>query len=138
MQYTKIGDHEWIIRISRGESIISLLETFCIDNHIEGGAFYGIGAADEVELAHYSVDDKTYSTLKFSEPLEVTNITGTIGVAEKLIVHAHVTCSRADMSCIAGHLVEGKISGTLEVYMTVAPKLTKKKDPKTGLNVFDL
>ncbi|MCR4264481.1 MAG: DNA-binding protein [Candidatus Roizmanbacteria bacterium] len=138
MHYKKIRDHEWAIRIARGEKIISTLSSFCRENKIEGGAFYGIGAVDEVELAHYSVDDKKYSRKKFHEPLELTNITGTIGVEKEVIVHAHVTLGRPDMSVIAGHLVEGRISGTLEVYLTDMPKLLKKYDPETGLTLFDL
>ena len=138
MQFKKIRPNEWMVRVARGETIISSLTDFCRKNNITGGAFYGIGAVDEVELAHYSVDDKKYSSKKFTEPLELTNITGTIGVENELIIHAHVTLGRPDMSVLAGHLVDARVSGTLEVYFTQTPKLIKKKDKETGLKLFDL
>jgi hypothetical protein len=138
MESKKVNQNSFVIRIKRGEKIIESLAAFCNKEGIEGGFFYGVGAVDETELAHYDVGKQKYSSLKFDKPLELINITGSIGKEEELIIHAHAVLGDTDMQTIGGHLVEAKISGTAEIYLTKTEKLTKKKDSQTGLKLFSL
>ena len=131
-------DKSFVIRIERGELIIEQLKIFCQQQNIEGGFFYGIGAVDEVELAHYNVESKKYSSIKFLQPLELVNITGSIGKEADLIIHAHATLANPKMEVIAGHLVEARVSGTVEIFLTPLEKLEKKLDQETGLKLFTL
>ena len=138
MQAKKVGPKNWVIRIERGEKIIETLKVFCQKQKISGGFFFGLGAVDEVELAHYDVGKRKYSSIKFNQPLEMTNITGSIGQEKELIIHAHATFSDTKMNALAGHLVETTVSGTAEIYLIKLPALPKKLDPATGLKLFDL
>ena len=138
MQAKKFDPKNWVIRIERGEKIIETLKIFCQKQEISGGFFFGLGAVDQVELAHYDVGKKKYSSLKFKQPLEMTNITGSIGQEKELIIHAHATFSDTKMRTLAGHLIEASISGTAEIYFIALPILPKKYDPETGLKLFDL
>jgi predicted DNA-binding protein with PD1-like motif len=138
MQNRKIKKDTWVIRIKRGEDIIKSIKDFCKKNRIEGGFFYGVGACDKVELAHYDVGKKKYSSIKYDEALEMASINGNIGKEKDLIVHAHAVFSNKKMNAYAGHLVEARVSGTAEIIFTVLPKLKKKYDDETGLKLFDL
>ncbi len=138
MQTKRIENHGWVIRIQRGEKIVETLKIFCQKQKITGGFFFGLGAVDQVELAHYDVGKKKYSSVKFNQPLEMTNITGSIGQEKELIIHAHATFSDTKMQALAGHLVEAIVSGTAEIYLIKLPALPKKFDPATGLKIFDL
>lgn len=138
MQYKKINADAFALRIMRGEKIVESLKKFCVKEKISGGFFYGIGAVDEVELAHYNVEKKKYSTKKFSQAFEVPNLTGTIGVCKsELIIHAHAVFSDDAMNTIAGHLVDAKVSGTVELFLTKTDTLPKKYDEETGLKLFE-
>jgi uncharacterized protein len=138
MQSKKTSQNSWVIRIQRGEKIIEQLSKFCKVKKIQGGFFCGLGAVDWVELALYEVDNKKYYSQTFEQAYEMTNITGSIGVETDLVVHAHATFSDSKMQTIAGHLVDGKVSGTAEIYLTKTEKLTKKYDEETGLKLFEL
>ena len=79
MNYQKINRQNYIIRLARGERIIASLKKFCQKEKIKGGFFYGLGAVDETEVAHYDVSTKKYSSKKFMLALEMVNLTGNIG-----------------------------------------------------------
>lgn len=139
MQSQKINSHQFVVRVKRGEKIIEELKKFCLKMKIRGGFFYGLGAVDEVTIAHYDVGVKKYSQEKFNLALEMANITGSIGIFEKeIIIHAHATLADKNMKTIGGHLVEATVSGTAEIFLTTTPPLQKKYDPETGLKLFEL
>lgn len=127
----------YLLRLERGEKIIEQLQKFCEMSSVRGGFFVGLGAVDEVELAHYDVETQTYSRSVFQEPFEVTNLVGSVGLADQLIIHAHISLGRKDMSMLGGHLMEAKVSGTMEIWLTTSEQSWMKiKDPVTGLWVF--
>lgn len=138
MQSKKISPNIILIRLARGEYINQSLALFCQQNHIEGGFFYGLGASDETELALYDVAKKKYFSKKFENAFEISNLTGTIAVEKELIIHTHATVADEKFTTYAGHLVDARISGTCEIYLTVLPKLTKEYDAETGLKIFNL
>lgn len=144
MQYKKINETTFIIRIKRGEYIVKSLTKFCKNKKIKGGFFYGLGAVDKTELALYDVAQKKYFSKKFNISFELTNLTGTIGMDistdknQGLIVHAHATLADNKMETKAGHLVDARVSGTAEIYLKVLPKLEKNYDDETGLKLFNL
>ncbi|HGJ66924.1 TPA: DNA-binding protein [bacterium] len=138
MQSKQLTPNSWIIRIVRGEKVIETLKQFCTEHKINGGFFYGLGACDQAELAHYNVETKKYSSMVFNQPLELIHMTGSIGLADTLIIHAHVVLSDTKMQTLGGHLVEARVSGTAEIYLTTTETLPKKLDPETGLKLFDL
>jgi uncharacterized protein len=140
MQYTQIDTTNFAIRIVRGEKIVGSLASFAKKHNIEGGFFYGLGAVDEAEVAHYDVGSKKYSSKKYKQAFEVTNISGSIGIDKEngnIIVHAHITLSDTDMNAFGGHLVEARVSGTIELYLTTTPRMEKVYDEETGLKLLD-
>jgi len=138
MQYKKLNTHTFALRIIRGEKIIESLKKFCAKEHISGGFFYGIGAVDEVELAHYNVENKQYSKQTLKQALELPNLPASIGTCEgELIIHAHAVFSDTAMNTIGGHLVEAKVSGTAELLLTKTDPLPKRYDEETGLKLFE-
>lgn len=138
MEAKKVNQENWVIKIKRGEGIVSTLKGFCQKQKIDGGFFFGVGAVEQAELAHYNVETKKYSTAEFKQPLEMANLTGSIGREKDLIIHAHAIFSNRKMQTIAGHLVEATVSGTAEIYLFKVPPLPKKFDPETGLKIFNL
>ncbi|MFW6109937.1 MAG: PPC domain-containing DNA-binding protein [Patescibacteria group bacterium] len=137
MEAKQLREHTWAIRIARGERLVSSLEDFCQQKDIAGGFFFGVGAVGFVELAHYDVGEKNYQSQEFEEPLELVSLEGSIGCKkDSLIVHAHAVLSRPDMETIGGHLVEGVVSGTAEIYLITSSPLEKEPDEITGLDLF--
>lgn len=140
MNAKRIENNHWVIRLARGETVVGSLTSFCKKHALYGGFFYGLGAIDNLEIAHYNVTTKKYASKTYREAFEVTNITGSIGIEEKtknVIIHAHITVTDNHMRAFGGHLVEARVSGTLELYLVSLPPLAKVYDKETGLKVFD-
>ncbi len=138
MQFEKFGD-TYVIVLARGELVMECLARLTESEAIDGGVFVGLGAVDEAELAVYDVPNQEYHKQSLQGVFEVTNLTGTVGMREsERIVHGHITLSDTEMVARGGHLVEAKVSGTMEIVLTVLPRLDKQHDDKTGLNVFRL
>ncbi len=129
-----------IIRLERGEKIIETLKNFCSKNKIKCGYFFGLGALGEVELAHYIVETKKYTSKILKQPLEIVNMSGNIATMNnEFYLHCHITLSDEKMKAIAGHLKEGIISATCEIVLVnLSATINRKYDEFTGLNLLDL
>lgn len=137
MEYKKI-DGSWVIVFKRGERIIEKLTEFARKENIKSGCFNAIGAASSVELAHYDLEKKRYSSKSINQPLEIVSLMGTVAVTgEEIIVHAHVTLGTEKMGVYGGHLKEGTVAATCEmVFKEFKEKINKKYDNDTGLNLM--
>lgn len=140
MHYQQIDKDKFIIRINRGEKIIASLKRFCRQLRIVNGFFYGLGALDEIIIAIYNLKTKTYHEKKYKKDLEITNITGNVADSkEGIIIHSHIALSDTHLETFGGHLIEGKVSGTLELFFTkLDTRITREFDQKTGLKLMKL
>ena len=139
MKFKKIKG-TYFIRLERGEKIMESLKNFCTKNKIKCGYFFGIGALGEVELAHYIVENKKYTSKAFKKPLEITNMSGNITTMNnEAYLHCHITLSDEKMKAIAGHLNEGVISATCEVVLVeLNSSINRIYNEFIGLNLLDL
>ena len=139
MKYKKV-ENKYFIRLERGEKIIETLLKFCKDNKIRLGYLTGIGAVSEVELGHYFLEDKKYTSRKLKEPLEILNLSGNITeMDDKPYLHVHITVSDREMKAFGGHLKEAVVSATCEIVITeVKGELRRKFDDEIGLNMMDI
>ena len=139
MQYKKIAINKFVVRLEKEEEIIKTLKSFCMKKRISGGEISGIGAVSKVTLAHFNPKKNKYNEKKYHQPLEMVFIGGNIAMAGKdLIIHLHTVLSDEKMNAIGGHLKEGTISATAEIFIKSEAKLIKKMDKKTRLNLLNL
>src|SRR3989338_1316203 len=139
MKFKKINN-TYLIRLEKGEKIIETLNQFCTKQKIKCGYFFGIGALGEAELAHYIVENRKYTSKKYKQPLEITNMAGNITIINREVyLHCHITLSDEKMGVIAGHLKEGTISATCEIVLVkLSAAINRKYDDFTGLNLLDI
>jgi len=130
----------YVIRFERGEKIIASLMALCEAEKIEAGFFNGLGAAGEVELAHYSLPKKEYSSLKLSGQYEITSFHGNISTLDgKPYIHSHITVGDDKFGAKSGHLKEAVVSVTAEIVLMILDgRLSRSKDQATGINLLDL
>ena len=50
----------FLIRLDRGEEIVTSLLKFIQEKKLKGGFLFGIGAVDKTKLAHYSLQEKIH------------------------------------------------------------------------------
>ena len=72
--------------------------------------------------------------------MEVVSLIGDVGMVNgKPQVHAHASVALPDGTMRGGHLLEGVVWPTIEVFFTALPLgLLKERDEETGLSLFNL
>lgn len=137
MDYRKYDD-TYVIRMDRGEEVMSTLTDFCQREGIKLGCVSAIGAADRATICVYDVAEKVYCKQTFNEPMEVTALLGTVSCKDGQVhLHLHVTLADADLRARGGHLNKLVISGTCEMFLRTLPgQLSRHPDEATGLNVI--
>jgi predicted DNA-binding protein with PD1-like motif len=140
MKVGKISNTQYILRLERGEEVVSTLTAFCGNHGIKNAWLTGLGSIGNPTLAHYKVDNKKYSEKKIEGIFEVTNFTGNIALFEgKPLLHPHITLGDENMQALSGHLVHGTVSATMEIKIEVLPtEFTKSMSEAIGLKLFDL
>jgi predicted DNA-binding protein with PD1-like motif len=128
---------EYVIRLESGEELLAALRAFAAREHIGGAWLWGIGAADDIEIAFYDLSKKRYIAKRFRGRLEIVNITGNIALKDgKPAIHAHGVFSRPNYSVIGGHIFSCRISATCEIYLQKLNPLHRRNDPRIGLNLL--
>jgi len=137
MEYRLFGG-TWVLRLDRGEEVISSLEAFCRAEKINLASVEGLGASDHAVIGLYDVSEKVYHKTTFAEPMEITSLLGNVSQKDgEVYLHLHITLGRADSSVIGGHLNECRISATCELFVRPLPGTVERRlDGETGLNLY--
>ena len=138
MEYRRFGD-AWVLRLDRGEEIVSSLEAFCRTEDVRLGSVEGLGASDHVVIGLYDVAERVYHKSTFEEPMEITSLLGNISQKDgDVYLHLHITLGRADSTVIGGHLNECRISATCELFVRPLPGTVERRldEEETGLNLY--
>jgi uncharacterized protein len=138
MQFKKVGE-KYVVRVDKGEEIVSSLQQFCADQHIESAFITGIGASNKVELKFFWPSSKQYETKVFEENFEIASFSGTVSTMDgRPYLHVHVVLGNEKYDCIGGHLNAAWVSATFEaVVIPFEGKIERKMSEEIGLNLFD-
>jgi len=139
MEYRKFNT-TYVIRMDRGEEIITSLTDFCHKEGVRLGSVTALGAADHAVVGLYDVSRRQYHKRTFDEPMEITSLVGSISTKEgEPYLHLHINLCREDMSVIGGHLNECCISATCEMIVQEIDGIVERKldEDVTGLNLYE-
>jgi hypothetical protein len=139
MQFQRIPSG-YLVRLVKGEEIITALAGFIEREKIKGGGFTGLGAMADVALGYFDAHTREYVRKEYPGEYEIGNLTGNFAWLEgKPVVHAHATISGPDLAAHTGHLFKGIVSVTCEVTLVVADTTIRRAlDPDVGLNLLAL
>ncbi|MDF2502625.1 MULTISPECIES: PPC domain-containing DNA-binding protein [Clostridium] len=138
MDYKKV-DNKWILRIDKGEEIISTLKKFSKDNNIKCGFISGIGAVNKIRLGVFGIEKKAYNLRDFSGDFEVTSLIGNITTTDDDDIYVHLHATIADIQCNAhaGHVKSAYVSITSEIVIDEVDTIVgRDKEPDLKINIF--
>ncbi len=133
-------DKYYVMRLEKGEEIItSLREAFRLMK-LKGAFFFGIGVGKNLVLGYFDAHKKYYTRKVFEGEYEFTSLSGNISQLKKeIVVHCHVTITNDNFNAFGGHLFQGTVPATCEILLLPLPKsLKRKRDKMTGLNLIDV
>lgn len=138
MEYRRFED-SYVVRLNKGEEVISSLKQLCIDENIKLGEITGLGASDFVEIGVFNVNTKEYNTKKFEGMFEITSLVGNVTTKDgDVYLHIHINFGDEDGLVKGGHLVKATISATSEIILRIIEgNVGRKLNPEIGLNLFD-
>ena len=137
MDYRRFGD-TYVVRIDRGEEILSSLTALCEKEDIRLAQVDALGAVDHAVVSVYDVPTKTFYKKEFNEPMEISNLCGTVTRKEgQVYIHLHATVCDKNLTAHGGHANELRVSATCEMVVRVIPgEVGRRLDEKIGLNMF--
>lgn len=137
MEFRRFDD-TCVIRMDRGEEILSTLAALCEKENIRLASVEAIGAVDRAVVGLYDVGEKVYHKKEFNEPMEIASLLGTVTEKDgKPYLHLHATLCDAEMRTHGGHVNELRISATCEMVLRMLPgEVGRRPDEVTGLNLF--
>jgi len=138
MEYRHFGD-TCVVRLDKGEEILSSLQALCEKEDIALASVEGIGAADHAVIGLYDVGQREYHKTELDGPMEITSLLGSVTRKDgKVYLHLHINLCNLKMEIIGGHLNECRIGATGEIIVRTIPGTVERRlDEKvTGLNLF--
>ena len=139
MRAGQCGD-EHVLVLDSGERVLETLMTYLQQHAIHAARFTAIGGLREVELKYFNTGRKEYEQRTLREQLEVISLVGNVSLRQgQPFIHAHVVVGDGAYRAHAGHLGEGIVEPTLELFLTpIAGPLTREHDERTGLDLLHL
>jgi predicted DNA-binding protein with PD1-like motif len=106
---------------AKGDEVQAGLAEFAVKNHLSNAHFTAIGAFDHAVIGWFDSDKRAYKIIRLNEEMEVTSFTGNImpgrnGAAPQVHTHCVVAFLR-NGEVHAGHLIEGHVSLTMQLYL---------------------
>ena len=129
-----------VVRLERGEEIVSALLACAKEHGIRAGSVSGIGAISSAVLGFFNPATKAYRENAFSEPLEILSLTGNLSTKDGApYAHLHASLGRENGEAIGGHLVSAKVSATAElIVQPLNGTLERQFSEEIGLNLLKL
>ena len=138
MKYKKCGNN-YVLVLQKGEDINSSILKLAKAEDIKLGVVNGIGASDDFLLGVFNITDKKYDEHHYTGNHEIASLCGNITTMNgEKYVHLHMTAANADETVCAGHLINGRISMTAEIFITVFEgAVDRTYDENLGINILE-
>jgi predicted DNA-binding protein with PD1-like motif len=112
---------------AKGDDLRAGLAEFAAKNHLTNAHFTAIGALDLAVIGWSDRPKKAFKIERLDEEMEVTSLSGNIvrGTDGNPVVHAHCVVALLRNGTVhAGHLLQGRVSLTMQMYLTDSEPLT--------------
>jgi len=137
MIFKKFGN-KYVLRIDRGEEVVSAVKTFCADMRVTLGSVSAIGATNRATIGLFNTETKQYQSTELTGDFEITSLAGNITTMNGAVyLHLHATLSDAHYHAFGGHLNAAFISGTCELIIDIIDGACDREFSDTvGLNLL--
>ena len=138
MEYRVYGN-DVVLRIQKGEEILTCLKEVCEKEHITLRSVTGLGAVGEVTLGVFNRENFAYEKQTYTGDMEIASCVGNISTMEgKNYLHIYMVVGNVtDGICHAGHLNRAVVSLTGEFILhKIEGTVEREYSPEVGLNLF--
>lgn len=118
------------LTFAKGDDVRAGLANFAVKNHLTNAHFTAIGALDYAVIGWSDRPKKAFKVIKLDEEMEVASLEGNIVRDKdgKPVVHGHIVVALLRNGEVrAGHLLQGRVSLTMQMYLTDSEPLPGQK-----------
>ena len=135
MEYKNYGQ-TIVVRLDKGEEIAKSLLKIAEKERLSCAFITGIGAVDDFEVGVFDLDKAGYDRYHYTGNHEINALVGNLTAKDGVpYLHLHITCTGHGGKIVGGHLFEGRISLTAEIFLqTLAASVDRKYDETLGIN----
>jgi len=139
MKYQRFKD-KLVVRIDKGEEIITSLKSLCKEAHITAGSVMGIGATGKITIGFWNTVTKQYHSQELIGDHELVPIAGNISTKNgEPYIHLHANVCDADQHTLGGHVSAATVSITCELIIDIIEGTVERVyNSDLGINLFDL
>ncbi len=142
----KVLNGRILLRLDRGEELLSNVTGTCEKEGVHSALFHGIGAFSSVCIATYIPETESFSEHRKTGLLELISLDGNISHEDdgRIFEHSHAVFSflneKGNVVCFGGHLKKAVVSYTAEIEITPirSDGIGRMVDPLTGITVWKL
>jgi predicted DNA-binding protein with PD1-like motif len=134
------GERTYAVVLAKGDEIMSGLTEFAVREKLVAGHFTAIGALESARFGWFDRAQKAYCNIPIDRQVELISLIGDVGLVNGAPqIHAHGAVGSPDGQVRGGHMLEGIVWPTLELFLTAyRTPLLKAHDAETNLSLFDL
>ena len=131
MEYKRFGSR-MVLRIDRGEEVLTQLRRAAEQENIRLAAVSGLGAVGDFTVGVFHTAEK-------QGDFEIVSLVGTITTRDgEFYAHLHMSAGDTEGRVLGGHLNEAVISATCELVLEIMDGTVERRfDPETGLNLME-
>ena len=139
MQRRRI-DGGFAVVLQRGAWVHDSLVQLAREENLRAAFVTGLGASVETVLAFFDPEQKKYFETPIHGPVEVANLTGNIALVDgEPFAHLHAVIAGRDLVARAGHLVAGRVSVTMELFVRdLGDAIVRELHDDIGLKLWQL
>jgi uncharacterized protein len=133
------GRRSFVIAFGPGDDVLPGLAELARNRGWKSAHFSGIGSFSSATLGWFDFERKEYREIPQRGMLEVVSFNGnvTLDPEDAPLVHAHCSVAGEQGQVTGGHLLEGKVAATLEVFLVEEPTVIRKvPDEALGAKVI--
>jgi uncharacterized protein len=117
----------FFLTFSKGDDVRAGLAKFATKNHLTNAHFTAVGALGSAVIGWSDRPKKAFKIVRLNEEMEVASFDGNI-IRDRdgnPVVHAHCVVGLLRNGAVyAGHLLQGRVSLTLQMYLTDSEPLS--------------
>ena len=109
-----------LLRLDRGEEIVSSIQSVCKAEGIMLGSIMGLGAVDRAVVGLYKVAEQQYYPNTLTGEMEIAGLTGNITQKDgEVYIHIHASFADETGTIQGGHLKEAVVSAVSYTHLTL-------------------
>ena len=136
----KIIENNIVLRLEIGEDIVGCVKKACDSHGVKAGYITGIGALKKAVVGVFNMQTREYKSNEYNCFMELTALCGNVSfMNNESYIHLHATLANEAGQAFGGHLNEGIVGATAEIFITVLDGVIDRVHcEETGLNVFEI